>query len=156
MSSVDHRDTQVVIPGKPHSSLYVFRFLRCDDEGRHPFFLKISVVEKLIGRHAGQPIGVIVSSGDERIFVTLGMGALVGTCGLTAIIELKTGVLEADRLIVSGRITEIHKFVQTKTTLSGAVNRCLKICDFRGVWPAFVSRLAVFLGQTLKLKLNIC
>ena len=120
MSSVDHRDPQVVCPGKPHSSLYVFRGIRCDDEGRHPFFLKISVVEKLVRRHAGSPVPVvsIIGSGDERIFVTLGVWALVGTCGLTAIIELKTGVFEADSLIVSGRVTEIHKSVQTKTTLT--------------------------------------
>ena len=124
MSSVDHRDPQVVCPGKLDSSLYVFRFLRCNDEGRHPFFLKISVVEKLIRRHAGGPVvSIIIGSGDERIFVTLGVWALVGTCGLTAIIELKTGVVAADRLIVSGRITEIHKSVQAKTTrLIGAEN----------------------------------
>ena len=62
----------------------------------------------------------------------------------------KTGVLEAN-LIVSSRIFEIHKFVQTKAALVGARDQSLKIFYLCGVWPTFVTWLTVFLRQTFSI-----
>ena len=60
----------------------------------------------------------------------------------------KTGVAEAN-LMVSGRIFEIHKSVQTKAALAGAIDFISEIFYLCGVWPTFVPWLTVFLGQTL-------
>ena len=78
MSSAEDRDTEVVCLSKPYSMLNMFRSLCCHDKGGHPFFLEVSVVEKLVGRHTGRPVGCIVCSGDERICVTLRVRSLVG------------------------------------------------------------------------------
>ena len=162
MSSVEDRDPEVVFLSKLYSMLNVCIIFRCHDKGSHQVFLKVSVVEKLVGRHTGRPVVVIVSSGDERICLTLRVRGLVGIWPDTRLALIasnvnKAGVFEADRM-VSGWIIEIHKSVQTKATLVGARDQSLKIFYLRGVWPTFVSWLTVFFGQTFiiikKIKIN--
>ena len=107
MSSADYRNTEVVVLSKLYSLLNVFRSLRCHDKGSHPFFLIVPVVEKLIGGHTGRPIGSIVSSGDERICVTLRVRSLVGVwpgtwLALIASNVNEAGVVETNDGMVSG------------------------------------------------------
>ena len=107
MSSVEDRDPEVVFLSKPYSMLNVFRFLCCHDEGSHPLFLEVSVVEELVGRHTGRPVGCIVCSGDERICVTLRVRSLVGVwpgtwLALIASNVNEAGVVETNDGIVSG------------------------------------------------------
>ena len=151
MSSADYRDTEAVVLSKLYSILNVFRSLRCHDKGSHPFFLIVPVVEKLVGRHTGRPIGCIVSSGDERICVTLRVRGQIGVwpgTQLALIPSNKSGVVEANERMVSGWIFEIHKSVQTKAALGGARDQSLKIFYLCGAWPTLVTWLTVFLRQT--------
>ena len=77
-TSPEDRDTEVVLLGKLDRLLNVFFSLCCHDEGRHPFFLIVSVGQKLVGRHTGRPVGCIVSSGDKGICLTMRVRGLIG------------------------------------------------------------------------------
>ena len=156
MSSADYRNTEVVFLSKLYSLLNVFRSLRCHDKGSHPFFLIVSVGQKLVGSHTGRPIGCIVSSGDKWVGVTLRVRGLIDSCGRSPVKPAassssvnQTGVVQTNLSAVDGQVFEIDKSLQTKTTLVGAGDQISKIFYFCRVWPTLVPWLTVFLGQTL-------
>ena len=141
-----------MILGKLNSVLDILRTLRCHDEGCHPFLLKVSIVEELVGSHAGQPSAVIViRSRHEGISVTLRVRDLIEATGGAARqpavrASNKASVVQTGGLIVGGRIFEINKFVQTKTTLTRSIDQSSKFLYLSGGWPVLISWLTVFLG----------
>ena len=104
-----------MIISKLNSVLDILRTLRCHDEGCHPFLLEVSIVEELVGCHAGQPSAVVmISSRHEGISVTLRVrGQIEAVRQLAVRAGYKTSVVQADGVIVGGRIFEINKSVQT-------------------------------------------